>query len=233
MIKNNAFYRDKHYEHLERCQLCEVAAAKHQLELGFRDSWVLDIATHTVDFENQLNKQNTEDAEYHGAVADLRAKRSTMNGLISSAKLMIKTIINDPALGAGDRRMIADIFTSERAHNVNSYDSLHDVAADILTGQQKLVDIGAVWKLPDAVIANLTVTLTAMENAREFAHTAHSEKIGATETLRQMRTFGETLLRSIYCWTIAVWGNDDPRLLEFGFVPKSMISTPKNPVEPE
>jgi len=233
MFKNNSVTLDTNWQHLGRCQLCKTASSTHEVDLGLRASWVLDMGTHATNFEDQLNKQNLEDAEYHGAVADLEEKRDVLYEAILSARWMIKTIIDDPTLTKGDRRMIEDVFDISQPVESRGYDLIIEIANDILTGQQKLVDMAAVWKLPDGVITNLTNAKTALETANETAKIEHGEKLNATETLNTMRAAGNNLLRNIYRWAIAVWGDDDSRLLEFGFVPKSMIWTENTPYAPK
>jgi len=225
MFKNNQFSGDTHWEHLHRSQLCATASATHEAELGLRASWVADIATHATDFEAQLDTQNLEDAEYHGAVADMKSRREALYELVSSARWMIKTIIDDPDLADGDRKLINDVFDIEQPLESKSYERLYEAVEDILTGQQKLEDMGASWKLPDAMITNLTDSQSGMKTASETLKIEHGEKLKATEDLYTMRTTGENLLRNVFRWCVAVWGDDDERLLEFGFVPKSQIWT--------
>ena len=233
MFKNNAFSADTNWQHLERCRLCTAASATHKTDLGLRNSWVLDIGTHVTDFETQLNTQNLEDAEYHGAVADLQVKRKDLFDTLASARWMIKTIVDDPALSEGDRKMIADVFDIAQRFPNDLYDLLIEIASDILTGQQKLVDMAAVWKLPDVMITDITDQKTALENANERTRVEHGEKLKATEDLNTMRGVGDNLLRNIFRWATAVWGNEDSRLLEFGFVPKSMIWADNTPYAPK
>ena len=232
MFKNNNLARDTHWEHLHRSQLCAVASATHEAELGLRPLWVADIAKHATGFEAQLDTQNLEDAEYHGAVADMKSKREALYDMVGSARWMIKTIIDDPALPDGDRRLIDDVFDIDQALDSKSYERLYEAVEDILTGQQKLDDMGASWKLPAAMITNLTDAQSGIRAASETLKIEHGEKLKATEDLYTMRDNGENLLRNIFRWCIAVWGDDEERLLEFGFVPKSQIWTENKPPHP-
>jgi hypothetical protein len=125
----------------------------------------------------------------------------------------------------------------EETHHIHKLDAPSgtaiSIADDILTGQQKLVDIAAIWKLLDTMITNITNSKVALETANEKVKVSHGEKLKATENLNTMFAAGSNLLRNIYHWTIAVWSNNDPRLLEFGFVPKSMVWTEETAYSPK
>ena len=233
MFKNNSVKVDTNWQHLERCQLCASASRVHKDELGLRELWVIDMEEHATDFESSLNTQNICRAEYHGATADLGKKRYDLYGMICSVRWMIRTIINDPALSSGDQRMIEDIFDMSQAVNSHGYNLMVEIANDILTGQEKLIEMAAAWRIPDDVIADLTAKKNLFEAANIEAKLKHGEKLKATERVHQMRKNGNDLLHNIFYWIIAVWDDDDSRLLEFGFVPRSMIWSEKLPTIPK
>lgn len=225
MFENNNFARDTNEQHNQRVLLCAPASATYKVELGLRDSWVADIAAHAISFTALLDKWNIEDAEYHGSTADLKAKRETLYAQNTDARWMIKTIIDDPAVDPGTKRMIDDAFDID-ADLTKGVDTLATATKAIFVGQAKLIEIGAAWGLPAAVVTNLHNALTAMETAFAVSKKEHGEKLQAMEDIYQARLHGENLLRNIYRWCVAVWGDDEERLLEFGFVPKSQIFTP-------
>ena len=234
MFKNNRFTDDTHEEHNQRVMLCAAAAALYSVELGLRPSWVADIATYSGTFSALLDAQNIEDAEWHGAIADLEAKRVALFDHNSDARWMVKTILDDPDLSAGDKRMIDDAFDIDVKLRKNVA-ILATATKALLEGQEKLVEIGAAWGLPAGMVTNLTDGLTAMETSFRDGKKKHGEKLKATEDIYDARETGEMLLRNIFRWAMAVWGEDDNRLLELGCVPKSQIWTPgmPEPGEPE
>jgi len=59
-----------------------------------------------------------------------------------------------------------------------------------------------------------------------------SEQKAATVSKNLTRANGEKLMRRVYHRAVAYWGDDDPRMLEIGLMPKSSIGTPGEPEEP-
>jgi len=234
MFKDNNFTRNTHEEHLQRCQLCALGVATYDAELAFRPSWVSDITAHAPAFEALLNEQNIQDAEWHGAVESLETARNNLYELNSSARWMVKTILDDPTMESGVLRLIDDAFDIDEKLSKGFF-NLTENTRKLLNGQAKLVAMTAPWTLPAAMVTNLTDGLAAVESLADAAEDEHGEKLKATDDIYTARSDGEHLLRNIFRWVVANWGDDDPRMLEFGFVPKSSIWTPGDPEpgEPE
>jgi len=230
MFPNNQFSGDTHEEHLQRCQLCAIGVATYNPELSFRPSWVADIPAHAINFQALFDAQNMEDAEWHGAVAALEAARNSVYELNSSARWMVKTILDDPTMASGDLRLIDDAFDID-GDLTKGFFNLTQNTRKLLRGQEKLVAMSATWGLSATMVTNLTNGLADIESFADVAEDEHGEKLKATDDLYTARDFGENLLRNIYRWVVANWGDDDPRMLEFGFVPKSQIWTKKRKVE--
>ena len=228
MFKNNQFSKDTHEEHLQRCILCASGVVTHDPVLSFRPAWVADIATHATNFETLLNAQNIEDAEWHGAVASLEALRNSLYELNFSARWMVKTILDDPTMSAGDLALIDDAFDIDD-ELTKGFFSLTENTRKLLLGQEQLVAIGATWTLPLDMVTNLTNGFSEIKSLSESAEIEHGEKLKATKDLYSAREVGENLLRNLFRWVVANWGDDDTRMLEFGFVPKSQIWTPGQP----
>lgn len=226
MFKHNSFTRDTNWQHLERSALCAAASVLYQPQLQMRQVWIDELNTHVAAFRIRLEEQNLHAAEYHGAVTALYEKLGVLYEYIASARMMIKTIIDDPALSDGNRRMLRDIFDIQEVLYRRSYLRLNKAARNIFTGQDKLISIGATWKLPDAVIANIQSALSDARAASDIVLAERGEKLKSSKEVNVMRRKGEGLLRNVFHWIIAVWGANDDRLLEFGFVPKSQIWTP-------
>ncbi len=226
MFKHNSFTRDTNWQHLERSALCAAASALYQPQLQMRQVWIDELATHVAAFRVRLEDQNLHAAEYHGAVTALYEKLGIIYEYIASARMMIKTIIDDPTLSDGNRRMLRDIFDIQEVLYRRSYLRLNKAARNIFSGQDKLVSIGATWKLPDAVIANIQNSLADARAASDIVLAERGEKLKSSKEVNVLRRKGEGLLRNVLYWIIAVWGANDDRLLEFGFVPKSQIWTP-------
>jgi len=226
MFKHNSFTRDTNWQHLERSALCATASAFYQPQLQMRQVWIDDLIVHVAGFRIKLEEQNLHAAEYHGAVTSLYDKLNVLYEFIASARMMVKTIIDDPALSDGNRRMLRDIFDIQEVLYRRSYLRLNKAARNIFSGQDKLISIGAAWKLPDAVIANIQNALSDARAASDIVLAERGEKLKSSKDVNVMRRKGEVLLRNVLYWIIAVWGANDDRLLEFGFVPKSQIWTP-------
>jgi len=228
MFPNNRFSEDTHEEHYQRVMLCAQGVATYNVELAFRPSWVTDITAYPPEFEALLNAQNLEDADWHGAIAALETARNSLYEFNSSARWMVKTILDDPTMDSGDLRMIDDAFDIDE-ELTKGYMNLTENTRKLLHGQERLVDIGAPWTLPADMVTNLTNGLASVVSLAQTAEDEHGEKLKATDDVYTKRTIGENLLRNIFRWVVANWDDDDPRMLEFGFVPKSQIHTPGEP----
>ena len=110
MFENNNFARDTHEQHNQRVLLCAPSATTYAVALGLRADWVAGINAHATAFSGLLDDWNIEDAEYHGAVEDLHAKREALLKLNFDTRWMVKTVLDDPALAPGVVKMINDAF---------------------------------------------------------------------------------------------------------------------------
>lgn len=229
LFKNNSFTGDSHEEHNQRVKLCAIAVVEHAATLGLRDTWVTGVVDHADNFAGLLDNWNIEDADWHGAIADLAEKRLNLYMHNASARWMVHTILDDPALPRGLKQNIDDAFDIDKPLVSKAVVALAKATRALLSGQGKLVEAGAEWKLPDDVVTNLTNGLAAMELSLKTSKNEHGEKLAAMENIYEAREAGERILRNIFRWVVAVWGDDDPRLLEFGFVPKSQIWTEGQP----
>ena len=228
MFPDNNFTRDTHEEHYQRVQLCAQGVATYDGELSFRPSWVTEITAYPPEFEALLNSQNLEDADWHGSIAALEAARNILYEFNSSARWMVKTILDDPTMDSGILRQIDDAFDIDEKLS-KGFMNLTRNTRKLLHGQEVLEDISAPWTLPDAMVTNLTDGVASVETLADTAEKEHGEKLRATDDVYAKREIGENLLRNIFRWVVANWGHNDPRMLEFGFVPTSQIVTPGQP----
>jgi hypothetical protein len=110
-------------------------------------------------------------------------------------------------------------------------EGLVKVARTMLTGFDSIdVELPSVT-LPDSLFESLRTKLTALTAISEDdIKDELSEQKSATAAKNVLRTLtGERLLRRVYHRAVAFWGDDDPRLLEIGILPKSQIWTPGMP----
>lgn len=227
MFINNRLTHDTNEQHLQRCERCVIGIAMHNAELNFKPDWITDLDTHILRFKNFTNLQNLHDAEWHSKIVDQNMTKIALTENNSRARWMIKTIIDDDKLSPGTRKLIADAFDIDEKVG-NSFFSLTQNTRKILNGQEKLISMGITWRLPQNLIDALTTNLSLLQQLASSSEIEHGEKLKATIDVKGERSIGERILRNIFRWIIANWGDGDTRLLDFGFVPKSQIRTPSD-----
>jgi len=227
MFTNNSLTRDTNEQHLQRCERCVIGITMHNAELNFKQDWITDLDVHILRFKNFTNLQNMHDAEWHSKIVDQNVVKIALTENNTRARWMIKTIIDDDKLSPGTRKLIADAFDIDEKVG-NSFFSLTQNTRKILNGQEKLISLGITWRLPQNLIDTLTTNLALLQQLASSSEIEHGEKLKATIDVKGERYVGEKILRNIFRWIIANWGDADTRLLDFGFVPKSQINTPSD-----
>ncbi len=91
----------------------------------------------------------------------------------------------------------------------------------------RYIDAGSHYALPESHFDKISDKAAELEDAIATQDKEKSERHHAAVAKRAERKRGNRLLSSLFKWLCAIWGREDHRLLEFGFVSKSQIVTRK------
>jgi len=240
MFKNNQLTSDDHYEHRTRVEDCVNGLHEYSGALGILASLVTEIEEYAVYYAGILVAKDVESDEWHAAVIEYETKRTALIDAISDARWMVKSILEDPVFPESTKDLLRGHFNIDEKLSVK-YETVRTAGEAILLGQAKLEELDSEWVLPDDLVTRIENALAAFVAARTTADTEKLEKLNAMDVIYEARENGHRLLRKVYRWVIANWGDDDERLFAFGFVPKSAIWTegdpepgaPEWPVHPE
>ena len=228
MFKNNQFTSDDHLEHRTRINDCVNGLHVYAGVLGILPSLVTEVEEYAVYYAGVLEARGIEKAEWHASVIEYGTKRQNIIDAIRDARWMVKSILEDPTFPDSTKNFLRTNFEIEEKLSLK-FEPVCSAGEGILLGQSNLEDIGSEWVLPDDLITRIEDALGAFIAARTTAKKEKAEKQNAMDVLYEARENGIRLLRKVYRWVIANWGDDDPRLFEFGFVPKSALWTPGEP----
>ncbi len=225
MFKHNNFNKDDHFEHLTRVEDCAKGLAIYGDELGILPSLVDEVKEYALNYALILKARHIEEDEWHAAVVEYETIRDELTDSISDARWMVKSILENPNFSESTKNLLRDHFELEEKLTLK-YETLRNVGESILEGQEKLIELASEWVLPAGLITRIETNLEDFIASRDSSKKEKIEKQNAVDVLYEARENGHRLLRKVYRWAIAVWGNDDEKLFALGFVPKSAIWTP-------
>jgi len=228
MFKNNNFPRDDHFEHLTRVEDCASGLDTYSGELGILASLVTEVQEYAENYAGVLEARQTEEDDWHAAVVEYETVRDELMDAVSDARWMVKSILESDEFSESTKNLLRNNFELDGDVSYK-YETLRNQGKAVLRGQEKLIELDSEWELPAGLITRIEDDLEAFIAARDSVKTEKIEKQNAVDVLYEMRVNGHRLLRKVYRWAIAVWGDDDEKLFALGFVPKSAIWTPGQP----
>jgi len=225
---NNNFQRDTNADHTIRCEFFVSGAATHGVELAFRGTLVADITTH-------LDNWKALELQHEDEKGDVEAA----TGLINTLKTELEALI------VQGRYFVNSVLSEVEAEGVDEHDIRRDfgVEGKIPDGVAKLVDLGrqmaainakyilesSPYALPAAPFEEIGTVAEALSDALDARKVEHREQMHVGKLKEVERKVGDRLLSRAFNWACAVWGYDEPKLEDLGFVPKSQIWTPGQP----
>ena len=227
IFKNNQISMDTDAEHLARAQMMAVGVATYGVELDFTPAQIAEYDTYATDIYGALNSQHEESADTDEAYVAVKAKHEETLAKYRACQSVVKGEMEfaseDTREYLDERFDIEDDVPRDRQgflkmteFMVSAFDEIAVEHPDVTLPPSKFEELRT-------LNGELRAAMKAI--GKELAE--QKEATVSKDTLR--KTTGEKLMRKCHHRAVAYWGDDDPRLLELGLVPKSSIWTPGDP----
>ena len=227
IFKNNNLTKDTDAEHLARAQMMAVGVATYGAALDFTPAQITEYDAYATDIYAALNTQHEESADvdeyfvlvkntHDSAVAKYRACQLVIKGEMESATPGTVEYLDERFDIEDDIPRGRKGFLKVAEFMVSAYDAIGVEHPDVA--------------LPATAFEELRTLVAELLAAMEAIGRELAEQKEATVSKNVLRTtVGEKGMRKCFHRAVAYWGDDDPRLLELGLVPKSSIWTPGQP----
>ena len=228
MLKNNSFTRDTDGEHLERVLGLSANIDTHAAGLFITGDELASCQSAGADWTTAVTNASVESGEAEEATETLNnALQELYDYYVSAKEILLAKIY---AISKPDKIIAEYGIEGITPHN---YDGLYLKVNRWLETNTRLVAEGDPRVVDSGIIADLTTHLT---NITECWHDSREEQREKSEAYALKQSLFEsqvTLLNFVFGKAKLRWGNDDPRLRDLGFVPKSEIWTEKTPPAPK
>ncbi len=223
-FKNNQFTEEPDADHAIRVRQMAAGLAIYGVDLGFLPAEIAEYDTYSDNIDTALNKQQEESADvdeiyvelsiaYDDALAKYRACQSIVKGEMEFADSGTVEYLNERFFIGEDLPKNNKGFIKMLEYMVKAKEALAVEHPDVT--------------LPDAPFDALKLSVAAFDANLAATGKELADQKAATASKNVLRkTMGEKLLRKCFHRAVAYWGDDDPRMLELGLVPKSQIWTP-------
>ncbi len=220
MLINNSFSKDTDGSREERCLLLQSNIDTYAAELGITGVLLTWAQTSHASWTQAWTAADVEQGELNEAYQEFQKKFDEVRKYYAKAKDLLISIIdqygkNDDIMSAYD----VDIQTP------TSRKSLFHAIDDMRETDARLTAAGDPRVLPFTVITQLTTLRNEANDLYISATQGKSQKMSAFELKKTAFDLGSTNLKVIYSYAKLIWGDDSPKLLDLGFVPKSQIWT--------
>ena len=222
MLTNNRFTKDSDEDRTERLELIANNIDKYKIILEIPDD-VYEWANNAYDnWYGQLIDADAEKAEGKGSYTALRIAEKKAAKYYCKIKALLKTILTN----RGDSEELVEEY-GLKGRSPRRYKKLI-AAIDVWKGtHDRLVSEGDDRVVPAHLMDKLVAHRDEMDR---LWHEAIDEKTEAREARRAKKEIYDRdtkMLQYLFALCKLHWGNQDPRLIELGFVQKSAIWTRK------
>ena len=231
-FRNNSFANDTQADHTQRVIECEAGITKYSADLMFRDAVKVGIPLHRERWLQVIQLHTDKWGDELQASALIRQLEAALLNEINSARKMVEAILLEEAV----KDVIA--FNLRKDFGIDkpiphSLSGRIDMARQIVAANRRLIESGSPFALPAAISDKIALKITEIETAIQNRSFIQNERLTAGLAKTSERERGDDLLTQAYNWVVACWSDEDMRLLEFGFVPRSMIWTSHDDQVPE
>ncbi len=227
ILKNNSYTDDDDGVRNERCLHLQNNIDTYAAEIGCTgvhltwaqgcyDTWT-DLCATTI----------VEDGQKQEATQEYQKKFAECREYYQNAKDLLKSIIWEYEKPDEIEEAYGVRFNTPRSrpllvHVIKAFKIQHDLFE--AAGDPRVI--------ADSIVTQMVTLKDEMEDMATTAGTEKREASQAFDNKQNEFTTGSDRLKIIYNMAKIVWGNDDPRLFELGFVPKSAIWTENKPPHP-
>jgi len=228
ILTSNDFSNDNDGVRNERCLHLQNNIDTYAAEIGCTgvhlawaqgcyDTWT-DLCSTTI----------VEDGQKQEATQEYQKKFAECREYYQNAKDLLKSIIWEYEKPDEIEEAYGVRFNTPRSRPL-----LIDVIKAFKKQHDLFIAAGDPRVIADAIVTQM---VTLKDEMDDMATTAGTEKLEASQAFDNKQnefTTGSDRLKIIYNMAKIIWGNDDPRLFELGFVPKSAIWTENKPPHPK
>jgi len=224
-FRNNAFPHDSDASHSIRIEFCVNGIDKYLGEIDFPGTVVEELRAHAAVWNSlsiDLADQTGDQMASTGRVVKYAAELLKM---IVSTRYMVQSV----AKSAETRDEFEAVMEDYGAFGTAPKARLQMIrlAKKMIAANARNVATGSPYALPESRFDEMSAKVADLEDAIAKQDIEKSERHHAAVKKRLERQKGDRLLSALFKWLCAIWGVDDVRLLDFGFVNKSQIWTPR------
>ena len=224
-FRNNAITNDTNDQHTLRVDLCVVGMAKFEVELGFRGGLVAQMTKHQTDWNAATQDLTDQHGDELAATALLNQLEAELHDMLVSARWMVESMLYEDDVQGVEEHDIRCDFGLDKSIPFSHPGQLAIAKKMVSTNERYIADVSP-YALPAAPFDAMKAKYEAFDDAIETRSTEKHEELHAGKVKEIERANGDRLLARAFKWICAIWDDNDDRLLEFGFVPKSQIWTP-------
>ena len=230
-FKNNQFTNDSNAEHTIRCEMFVSGAAEHGAELEFRGTLVADITAHLDAWKALEIQHEDEKGDVEAATGLINQLKAELEALIVQGRYFVNSVLSEVEVEGVDEHDIRQDFGVE-GKIPDGAAGLIDLGRQMAAINAKYILEASPYAMPAAPFAEIGTVAEALFDALDARKVEHREQMHVGKLKEIERKVGDRLLSRAFNWACAVWGYDEPKLEDLGFVPKSQIWTPGSP-DPE
>ena len=210
IIPDNNVARDPYIVRTERLRIIKEFIDTHQPALSLPPE-LLDWAHDAHDiWYAALIKSDAEWAEKEGAFLEIELAEAPARERVNIIKELLRSRY-------ADRPELMERYNLDET-TPRSRGGLLQLADGIVEMHERLKDEGDPLVLPDAMIDNMDALVEEVKAKENAAQDEFEDAKTATRDLRALFDADSKKLALLYDWAVAMWGADDPRMLEIGFV---------------
>ena len=221
MLKNNRFSADTDAERWERLDLLAANIGDYAVELGVAGAKLQWAQGACAAWEKARTDAGVEHGEMEEAFQEFHQKLDAFAKAYSAAKELLLAVIWE--YEKPDEIVEAYHIDGESPRDLKRLVAHVDWWKET---HERLKAAGDLRIIADAIVAQLVALRNEAKTLWEFAITQKREKLDAFDKKELLFAQDNTKLAWLLAVCKLVWGDDDERLLELGFVPKSQIWTP-------
>ena len=223
MLKNNCVRRDTDGEHLERVLALSKNIDTYATELNVNGDDLTECRSAGADWTAAVRVAHAESGEALRATQSLNdALKKAYSYYVYAKEILFAKIHAEGGAGEIIKEYGIDGITSRY------YDEIYMRISMWLEADARLVIEGNPCVVDRDIIDGLNIRLADIREQWHNSQEAHREKIQANADKRSLFERQTLLLNAILGKAKLHWGNDDPRLRDLGFLPRSEIWTSKS-----
>lgn len=219
--RNNSFTKDSINTRLYRLMRMQNNINLYSAELGLAQALVTWANSCYTVFSQTVTEARVADGEANDATILLHNKFSDVNVQYQDAKDLIIALLRQ----SNDNKFLYASYGVNRS-TPSSYNGLVESIETFAETNARLVAAGDPRVISQVIVQNMVTAKNNLLAEMEKSGIQHRKSTVAYQAQHSLFQKDTPNLRLVLKTAALVWGNNDPRLRDLGFVPKSQIWTP-------